>query len=316
MISRALRSPAAALLLLALAVPCAAAPLRICGRVLTAGGAVAGLTVEALPAFGPGEREAQARALTGADGFFTLALPESGCFQVRAAAEGSTGPEALVVLVEDVDLPPLVLPLRNAEGMWRLMESPKPAPPGEPRAVAGRVTATVGAPLAGALVWSDQSPWTAPVRTDGEGRFRISLPPVKDLTLRAAAAGHFPSTPVPTTASPVAFELRPAAAVTGQVVDGQGRPVPGVPVSADSVSRPSGGTPTWTRPDGRFRLSPLEPGETYRLTAEAEGFAPASALADAGPRSAPVRIVLGQGGTVAGRLMDERSRRWRAPASP
>jgi outer membrane receptor protein involved in Fe transport len=63
------------------------------------------------------------------------------------------------------------------------------------------------------------------------------------------------------------------AVLTGQVVDKEGQPMPGVTITAHSeksAMKPAG---TVTDADGRFRIAPLTPSDDYVLTADLPGFA-------------------------------------------
>lgn len=110
----------------------------------------------------------------------------------------------------------------------------------------------------------------------------------------------------------------PAPVLTGQVVDGDGRPVAGAQVQAVALESQRAGTEppvkSRTGKDGRFRLGGFPAGTALALEASAEGFAPSlvrtsmetsapSGKPAAKPRP-PLRIVLGRGSTLTGRIVD------------
>lgn len=112
----------------------------------------------------------------------------------------------------------------------------------------------------------------------------------------------------------------PAPVLIGQVVDGAGRPVAGAQVRAVALdSQRDGIEPPVERrtgKDGRFRLEGFPAGTALVLEASAEGFAPSvvrtmveagaageGAAAKGKPRP-PLRIVLGRGSTLTGRVVD------------
>ncbi|HZF11130.1 MAG TPA: carboxypeptidase-like regulatory domain-containing protein [Thermoanaerobaculia bacterium] len=183
-----------------------------------------------------------------------------------------------------------------------------PVVPRPPVAVAGRVVrAEGGQPVAGALVWNGEGPTSAPARTDAEGRFQLLAAADEPLQLSAAAPGFLPlerqSLPSPT--RPALLQLRPAAHLAGVVVDPRGGPVAGASLSIAL------GRTTWSRPDGRFRLSGLLPRGTYELTVRKTGFPEATAAgrtAAAGREPPPLRIVLGEGRRAVGRVVDDAGR--------
>jgi hypothetical protein len=84
---------------------------------------------------------------------------------------------------------------------------------------------------------------------------------------------------VPGTTERIDLVVEPAARVAGAVLDAAGRPVAGAWVRADCAEGDAGRRPVVADADaeGRFLLTDLVPGVPYRLTASAEGCAPAIA---------------------------------------
>jgi len=74
-------------------------------------------------------------------------------------------------------------------------------------------------------------------------------------------------------ASPVVLAQGTTAVLTGQVVDKEGQPMPGVTVTAMSNKSAMAPAGTVTDAKGRYRLTPLTPSDDYVLTVELPGFA-------------------------------------------
>lgn len=194
-----------------------------------------------------------------------------------------------------------------------------PAPPGDGRAIAGRVTDVAGHPIEGARVVA----WPAgddPVESARDGTF--SVPVAEDepfFRLHVAAAGFADAIAGPLRPGAVAeVTLETADAIVGRVLAPNGRPVAGARVRAllrlDPVRIERSAT---SGPDGGYRLEGLPrlpSGRALtagRFSASAEGFAPL--LADGVPVPRPeapagteVRhdVVLGRGGTIVGRVLE------------
>lgn len=164
-------------------------------------------------------------------------------------------------------------------------------------------------PLAGCLLWLEAEPgaWTS---TGREGFYEIVSAAPGPPGVRAVAAGFFPGRE---SGSSSVLALEPAVQAEGRVVTADGRPVSGARIRVEALWQGAGPpprrvAPVWSWADGSFRLSPLSIGVSHRLTALAEGFAPAETLlpaATAEGRAPFVRIVLGSGHTVRGRVVDE-----------
>ena len=113
---------------------------------------------------------------------------------------------------------------------------------------------------------------------------------------------------------PVTLLLAATAAAAGRVVDGAGTPVAGATVSAEPRDRSGflawGSAPTErtvSGADGGFRLRELAAGSPVSLTADHEGYAPATldlAPLTAGTTRGDLEIVLDAGITAFGRVVD------------
>lgn len=178
-----------------------------------------------------------------------------------------------------------------------------PAPASEitlaaPQPWSGRVVdAETREPLANAFVWSDDDP-ARYVRTDAKGVYAIALAPS-----RAAAAGHLASAAGPT------FALQPTSAISGTVVDAEGKAVAGAELrirdaTADRNRPWPEGLPSRTTSgaNGAFRIAAL-PQRAYTVEASHAGFAP-SAVTVKDKRSG-VEIVLAAGQSAFGKVTDE-----------
>jgi protocatechuate 3,4-dioxygenase beta subunit len=187
------------------------------------------------------------------------------------------------------------------------------------QALTGRiVSAADGRPVPGALVWAADP--GAFRRAGADGAYRLDAAPGRELVLHGAAAGFFRaegSWPVqvgerraPTLA------LEPAQAVSGTVVDEQGRPVSGVEIKAglQPGSRPrspagwsSGGTAR-TSAAGTFRIPTLFAGVAHELRLTRRGYAPATASVpplEPGRPSSALRLVMRKGRTGSGRVVSQ-----------
>ncbi|HEX6898567.1 MAG TPA: carboxypeptidase regulatory-like domain-containing protein [Thermoanaerobaculia bacterium] len=237
-------------------------------------------------------RNGQAVARTGPEGRLEIAIPKDASLIV----EGQDGWRARVAAPEG-----------DQAVTVRLQPS---------RTIAGRVVDALSRrPLSGALVWIGRPPVASPVRSGDDGAFRIAIPAGEEPSLEAVAAGYTPlsARPVkPGEKEPVVLALEPSAGLSGIVVNGEGRPVPGARITADPPrDRVFPAQPISARSgdDGRFRLTGLRPSGAYRLQAEHEGFARAEVTtrtAPAGQTSEAVRIVMGKGQTASGRVVDDR----------
>jgi protocatechuate 3,4-dioxygenase beta subunit len=314
---------AAVVLLLGIPFALPAEPLHVSGRLQTSTESPQGITgarVDLLPQTG---ETPLATARTDAAGVFELTAPESGCFRVRMRADGYVNVEALLLpLVEDLDLTPAPALSGSSDeqvtsgspvGEEWVFDTRKPTPTqpsgAPPRLVQGKVRDLKGRPVAGALVWSEGDPGVSCARSGADGGFQIRLPAQSETKLRATAAGFFPSDPRQEPppgrqGPPLVLTLTPAGSIPGRVVDAAGQPLGGAQITARILSTGFSQKGTWSRADGRFRLSRLPPGNLFALIATHDGFAPASVKADALSSPRPVRIVMERGATVLGKVLD------------
>jgi protocatechuate 3,4-dioxygenase beta subunit len=310
----------AAVLLLGIPLTLLAEPIHLSGRVVAdRDQKQVEARIELLPQTGD---TPSATAKADAKGFFELTVPESGCFRARLQAPGYASLENPRLLVsEETGLLVSLVPSAQAppgtelyDG-WIAAPAPAAPPPATPRLVRGTVSDPQGKPVPGALVWSDRWPAIPCAKTGADGTFQIHLPASGEAKLRALGPGHLPSSPQepPPAGSqtPFLLKLKEGGAITGRVLDAEGRPLARVQVMAmparwDRASSSSYGV-NWSRADGGFRLSLLSPGKLYEVTAIQEGFAPSLVKAGAIPSDrppVPLRIVLERGATVLGRVVD------------
>ncbi|WP_437779632.1 carboxypeptidase regulatory-like domain-containing protein [Sorangium sp. So ce1097] len=224
--------------------------------------------------------------------------------------------------------PALIAPAQPEHAAPREVEAeppPPPPPPPPPRettaASAGPVRGVVldpeGRPVAGATVRCSEEPGLS-ASADAEGRFE--LPPEADGCTAIAALPPFGDA-VPTrvtAAGDNALHLIAAGSIAGEVVEPSGRPVDAyllaiesfVPAGSGAHASVNGRARKVSDPGGAFQLDDLAPGR-YVLTASAAGRPPARSApidVEAGRTTRSVRIVLPQGATLRGRVVDAESR--------
>jgi hypothetical protein len=230
--------------------------------------------------------------ITGADGRLETAVPEEESALILESREGWG---ARVLRAEGKG----ILPVRLVP----------------PRRIAGRVVDSVNRkPVAGALVWSG-SPLVAPaVHSDAEGAFLLEVPASEEIWLEGGAAGFLAGERqlAKKGPEPAVLTLAPSAALSGLTVDSGGRPVSGVKITLEYMKGRQGIQETArSRADGRFRFLRLPPAGTFELRAVHLGFAETKATARTAPAGQPspeARIVMADGQTAFGRVMDEGDR--------
>ncbi len=94
-------------------------------------------------------------------------------------------------------------------------------------------------------------------------------------------------------------ELKPGAAITGQVVDELGTPVAGVTLAVT----PRGAEPTTTDAKGQFTFRPLRPKAVYAVRVTSRGFDEVRTLGTSG--GDPIKIVVHRQQTFRGRVLSE-----------
>ncbi|HEX4960481.1 MAG TPA: carboxypeptidase regulatory-like domain-containing protein [Thermoanaerobaculia bacterium] len=232
----------------------------------------------------------------------------------RSSPASLTGPDGRVEVALPAGDEPLTV--EGRDGAWAEVTAPPRAQTGvvsvhlaPPRVLTGRVLqAASSAPLANALVWAGSRPLGAPVRAGTDGAFRLTLSTSEEVSLQAAAPAYLPSESrfVPKTAvEPTVLRLEAASRISGQVVDESSRPVSRASLTVGSRAATVTAT---SRADGRFLFSGLRPQESYEIQASHPGFTRATLKARApgpGQTAPPVRIVLGAGVTVFGRVVKE-----------
>jgi hypothetical protein len=267
------------------------------------------LRLEKTPPFAIEARNAEGRPLAGVllrCGEWPVAVTgRDGRIATGAAANGLWG-----------------LSLETADGRMAILGH-QAQPGASPRTVtlspvlslAGRVVdARTRQPVPGALVWKQNTLGTAtPTRTAGDGSFRLAVAPGGGNMLAAAAPGYVLAFQEDAAGDGQDFLLQPAALLPGRVEDAAGRPIAWARVRAFPVAQEHFSVSVFHRMeartgrDGRFRLRGLPAGASWTLKASAEGFAPGEQMAETGEPGQsppPVRIVLGPGTTLAGRLVD------------
>jgi hypothetical protein len=189
--------------------------------------------------------------------------------------------------------------------------------PGEPvgqAAVAGQVLAPDGTPADQAIVVVSGPGVMQQLRVDGEGRFRVDLPPAqrRSCTAVAVSSTDAPSASVSMTAAqPLVLRLGLGGRVLGSVRERSGAVLAGARIFIDDAQiegplpEPAAGgvAIALSQADGSFEIGPLRPGR-YRLRAEVDRKPPgltAHVAVASGGRSR-VEIVLGNGAMLKGRV--------------
>jgi protocatechuate 3,4-dioxygenase beta subunit len=173
-------------------------------------------------------------------------------------------------------------------------------------AIVGRITDSMGAPIAGATATVDRSTGVA----DSDGRYRIGGLHAGRCGVYASSSRHFKRAAIPvkvpeTGEVTVDFVLEAGLAIEGMVVEAVGTPAREIQIKA---SRQGGGmeATATTDDEGRFFVSPLEPGTYSRELHRRRGgrsrpHSPdASTLAQIRAGTEDVRIVLQPLSTIEG----------------
>jgi hypothetical protein len=302
------------------------------------GAAAGGVTVIALARAG-----AVVTARTGSDGRYTLGpLPAGAITLFASRKEGLAGMFSEGILPDDLARPGSRVTLQLSANDARRDLDLALVRGGV--SIRGVVRAADGAPLAGARVVAEEQslgtggkilrliervmgatlgPMGPPSGlSDAEGRFaiddllpgkylvRAAFPGMPDVELGAVRAGR----------GEVQLRFPEGVAVTGTVVRADGSPVS----DGELVVRRAGGTAETTPaaavellasaarlvvhdPRGGFRLSALAPGRYELRFTDAAGDAGKQAIdVSGGTPAREVRLVVGPGATVTGRVIDER----------
>lgn len=233
--------------------------------------------------------EDQVLAVTGRDGRIAPGLPAVG---VGIWLEAPDGRRAM-----------LTLPPGERASRTVTLSSPE--------MLTGRVVdARTRAPLPGALVWSQAQGTFSQTRAGAGGSFRLAAAPGQNPVLAAGAHGYVAALQGPGTPDGATLALQPAAVLTGSVVDAADAPVADALVRALPEEGSFGLLPepqARTDSTGRFRLRGLAAGASWRVRAFAKGLAPGEQVAmtaEPGQSAPPLRIVLGSGTSLTGRLVD------------
>ncbi|HKD99429.1 MAG TPA: carboxypeptidase-like regulatory domain-containing protein, partial [Planctomycetota bacterium] len=246
------------------------------------------------------------------DGTFELHIPKSlPRFTLAARAEGAVYDGAeMLALTPKVLAEPIVLVLQEAG------------------AVEGRVTDSAGRAVAGAVVGLEigsrfryGSLWLSEHRlttADDDGRFAFAAVSRGSHSVAVRTEEHAPLSRHPVEVRPPAtthvdLSLAPGHSISGVVVDAAGAPLAGVDLLA-ARSAPSSWTPWYgagrTDAQGRFRIGGLL-ADVHVLRVFRDGLVPRLAATESlsidVPRptgAPPLRIVLGEGSHLAGRVID------------
>ena len=176
----------------------------------------------------------------------------------------------------------------------------------------GDVLDADGKPVRARVVACEGQPAEARVESAEDGTFR--LPPASIGCNAVAQHDEYASSDAVavTEGRRIVLQLRPGGAIEGAVVDSRGTAVTpfalGIVSFSAATRRGGGGQRKIEDPRGAFRWDKLAPGN-YVLTAAAAGRPPTRSEpieVRAGAATTGVRIVVLQGGSIAGRVVDER----------
>lgn len=232
------------------------------------------------------------RNFTSDDGSFTLEHVPTGSMNIIASAPGYAAARAIVEVQEGKTADEITLEL---EAGVRLI---------------GKITASNGAPVSDASVMIRPSPggsfaMTGSFRrttTDANGEYTLDGLEPGEETVSISHAKHSGINRTVTLKgreTRLDIQLEGGQRVTGLVVTEDGMPVADAEVNASSMG--GSGRSARTNTSGAFELESLAPGR-YRFSASKSGYA-AAFLNDVDiSNSTPVRLVLGAGGTIYGRV--------------
>lgn len=175
------------------------------------------------------------------------------------------------------------------------------------------VAADGGEPLPGALAWMSGAAGAAVAAAD-DGVALLAVPAEEDVEVHAAAGGFqrlsldLPAAERPAAGKPLVLPLAARGVVAGVVVDPSGEPIAGARVllrlrwARETAWDPArrGVEVAETDAEGRFRIATAPTRGEVLLRAEAPGLATVEATAALG--ATDMRLVLGAGGAVSGRL--------------
>ncbi len=303
-----------------------------------------------LSVFAAGHSLHEARGLRGTSARVRLRAGEQQRISVRSA-DGRALPAAVATLGKQghpvgyadnegmltLDLPSSKeTPLRLLAEDGRRLEMHIAPSAGEPREplqislpdrlyISGRlIDAHSRKAIAGGVVW-DEGDISVSSIPDAAGGYVLGGPAGRRLFITAGAPGYLNADsfdyrlnddgrPGPTIA------LQPAAAIEGKVMDADGG-VAGAEIEVEIKRQPGamviriGGERPLPRAisghDGSFRISPLDPENSYEIKVRAEGYAPASLdVAGLEPYRARtgLRIPLSRGQAILGRVVDGEGR--------
>ncbi len=253
--------------------------------------------------------DVESTATSGADGRYSVALA-AGVYSVRVVGDDVYGlPPGALRIAPHVNV--TSYDLRAARLAW----------------IAGRVTTSDGAPIAGAHVTfatelsegavarSADLGAQASADTGADGKFRVRACPGA-VTLFATRGGDHGEVSLPFVAPAAKLEgveivITTGASVAGTVTDPDGVPVEGASVTAVVVGVPGSamGSRGSAHSDaaGHYKIGPLAAGDV-RVEAEDARFAPAAAVAAIGLGAAESRdnvdLILQRAMSVAGRVVD------------
>jgi hypothetical protein len=173
--------------------------------------------------------------------------------------------------------------------------------------VHGLVRGAERQPLAGAQVRERDRMEEQMCTTDADGRYTLRIPSGDERRVRIRAAGFAQHTITIDAQEPGDVQapevvLGPELRMHGRVLDSAGGPIEGARVEP---GYPFFGESTTTDAEGAFELGTLDGDVEYlSVTAEKDGYVPASQRIDKEQRSAPIELRLERGVRVPGRVLD------------